>query len=216
MPLLLELFSGTGSIGRAFAAQGWDVISVDCDRRAHATIRADVSQFEVSRELRGRTVDCIWASPPCTNYSIARTRKRSTAEELEFSDSLVKKTLEIARELEGNPALFIENPYTGKLKSRGLLDHLQLNKVDYCKYGFNYRKRTAVWSNTQWTPERPLCKGDCAAYGTKGHTAIAQRGGPGHKFSQRDLYRIPPDLCDEIARYCTARARGNELAGAGS
>ena len=206
MPLLLELFSGTGSIGRAFAAQGWDVISVDCDPRAHATIRCDISQFEVSRELCGRTVDCIWASPPCTKYSVARRSAETTAEDLEMSDILVKKTIDIAREL-GNPALYIENPWTGQLKNRGLLDFMQLHRVDYCKYEFPYRKRTAIWTNTAWRPERPLCKGDCAAYGVKGHKARAQQGGPGPRFSQRELYRIPPGLCDEIASYCTANVQ---------
>ena len=33
---LLELYSGTGSVGRAFAALGWDVVSVDLDPRANA------------------------------------------------------------------------------------------------------------------------------------------------------------------------------------
>ena len=65
--LLLELFSGTGSIGKAFRAQGWDVISLDSDPKAfEATITKDILEFEVS-ELGGRTVDLVWASPPCTN-----------------------------------------------------------------------------------------------------------------------------------------------------
>ena len=107
-PLLLELFSGTGSIGRAFRDRGWDVVAVDNDPRAEATIRADVKDF---KPPEGR-FDAIWASPPCTNYSIARRRSGggTSATDLEDSDSLVRRTLEIAAELGSNVPLFIENP----------------------------------------------------------------------------------------------------------
>ena len=110
-PLLLELFSGTGSIGKAFRTKGFDVVSVDIDPKAQSTICRDILEFSVE-ELDGRTVDIIWASPPCTCYS--RARGGTTADELAASDALVRKTLRIAREL-GGCALFVENPWAGKL-----------------------------------------------------------------------------------------------------
>ena len=108
---LLELFSGTGSIGRAFEAQGWEVISIDTDPQAQATFRQDITRWNCTA-LLGKKIDVIWASPPCTNYSALR---KSTEKDRLDSDGLVRRTLEIAEEL-GNPPIFIENPWTGKLK----------------------------------------------------------------------------------------------------
>ena len=45
-PRLLELFSGTGSVGRAFTALGWDVVSVDLDPRANATYCCDIAEWD--------------------------------------------------------------------------------------------------------------------------------------------------------------------------
>ncbi len=193
---LLELFSGTGSIGRAFEAQGWEVISVDLDPEAQATFRQDITRWDCAA-LLGKKIDVIWASPPCTNYSILR---KSTEDDRVDSDELVRKTLQIIEDL-GNPPCFIENPWTGKLKRRGIMDHLKLQKVDYCTYGMPYRKRTAIWTNTTWIPSRPLCKHDCASSRNgRTHIATAQRGPPGPRFTQRELYRIPAELCEEIAQ----------------
>ena len=195
---LLELFSGTGSIGRAFEAQGWEVISVDLDPKAQATFRQDITRWDCAA-LLGKKIDVIWASPPCTNFSILR---KSTEDDRLDSDELVKKTLQIIQDL-GNPPCFIENPWSGKLKTRGLMDHLKFHRVDYCTYGMPYRKRTAIWTNTAWIPSRPLCKHDCASSRNgRTHIATAQRGPPGPRFTQRELYRIPAELCEEIAQVC--------------
>ena len=195
MPKLLELFSGTGSIGRAFAALGWEVISVDLDPRANATYCCDVSTWD---HTTIGNVDVIWASPPCTFYSCARSRGPKS--DLGTSDDLVRRTLEIVAAL-GNPPTFLENPFSGQLKNRGIID-FPMKVVDYCKYGMPYRKRTAVWTNTAWEPARPLCKLDCDASDGKKHLATAQRGSPGPCFTQQELYRIPAELCDEIAQFC--------------
>ena len=46
MPRLLELFKGTGSVGRAFEALGWDVTSLDIDPKANATYTCDIADFD--------------------------------------------------------------------------------------------------------------------------------------------------------------------------
>jgi 16S rRNA G966 N2-methylase RsmD len=39
---LLELFSGSGSMGKAFAEKGWDVTSLDLDPKTEATIKENI------------------------------------------------------------------------------------------------------------------------------------------------------------------------------
>ena len=63
MPRLLGLFSSIGSIGKAFRGHGWEVVSVDNDPRAEATVMADILEWENTALSGG--FDCVWASPPC-------------------------------------------------------------------------------------------------------------------------------------------------------
>ena len=53
--------------------------------------------------------DVIWSSPPCTEYSKAKT---TGIRKIEYANSIVLKTIEIINYL--NPKSFIiENPRTG-------------------------------------------------------------------------------------------------------
>ena len=106
MPRLLELFSGTGSIGRAFIRHGWEVVSIDIDAKMQPTICADLLAFDY-RSLGG-SFDCVWASPPCTQYSIARS-KAKTPRYLEGADALVRRALDIIQHFRP-AAFFVENP----------------------------------------------------------------------------------------------------------
>jgi hypothetical protein len=196
---LLELFSGTGSVGRAFERKGWTVTTVDLDAESAPSICCDVRDLDASSLP---IVDLIWASPPCTHYSRART-KAKTPRDLEGSDELVQRVLELSSELgvgEKACPFFMENPYTGLLKTRDVVEGIPYQVVDYCKYGMLYRKRTAIWTNTSWKPLEGLCKRDCpSSSGRKKHLISAQRA----HFDLETLYALPEKLCDELAEWAT-------------
>jgi hypothetical protein len=198
MPHLLELFRGTGSVGRAFRERGWQVTSVDIDMKFQPTICCDVLELEADTVLEHGNVDLLWASPPCTQYSCARTTAR-TPRDLVGADAIVRKVLDLADSL--FCYYLIENPHSGLLKTRDVMLGIPMQVLDYCRYGAPYRKRTSIWTNTDFVPARPLCEKDCLVSDGKKHTRRAQRSGPGYRNTLEELYHIPPELCNEIAAW---------------
>ena len=69
---ILELFSGSGSLGQVFAERGWEVTSLDADVKTDAQIKEDILTWDYSVYPPG-FFDVVWASPCCTQYSCART-----------------------------------------------------------------------------------------------------------------------------------------------
>ena len=211
MPRLLELFCGTKSIGREFEAGGWDVTSVDLEPRFEPDICCDV--LDLTPEMIGEAPDLIWASPPCTHYSYARTTAK-TPRDLPGSDRLVQKVLDLAAHYQC--PYFFENPW-GLLRSRPVVQGVPMRVVDYCKYNdgdhtHRARKRTCIWTNTQWIPQRALCKKDCGYCDELGrHLDYAQRvptnGRPKHNLTQ--LYAIPRALPRELCEYINGSPQGD-------
>ena len=68
---LLELFAGTGSIGKVFK-RTFEVTSLDAE--PGATITCDIMDWNF-QEYKPGYFDVIWASPPCTEFSRALTTK---------------------------------------------------------------------------------------------------------------------------------------------
>ena len=194
---LLELFSGTGSVGTIAKSLGYNVISLDLK---NADINCDILEWDYKQFDRNH-FDFIWSSPPCTEYSVAKTRG---IRNIEYANSIVLKTIEIIKYF--NPKYFvIENPQTGLLKNQEFMNEFDFKDVDYCKYGFNYRKHTRLWNNiTNWTP-RDLCNRDCGKIRNNKHIETAQRlpskaewGDNYVIHKQEDLYKIPAELICEI------------------
>ena len=70
MPLLLELFSGTGSVGKVAKKMGYSFSSLVRDM--DADIKMDIRNFKYDTSPP-HMFDVIWASPPCTEYSRAKS-----------------------------------------------------------------------------------------------------------------------------------------------
>jgi hypothetical protein len=166
---VLELFSGTGSVGKVCKELGYDVISLDLK---DADININILDWDYKQYPIGE-FDIIWASPPCDTFSqlrltwIGRKLKAHNGEicskELlqkdidEIGLPILRKTEEIIDYFK--PKLwFIENPQSGRMKE--YIDR-PFYDVDYCKYSdWGYKKKTRIWTNKQhFIPL--LCKNDC-------------------------------------------------------
>lgn len=180
-PRLLELFSGSGSIGKTASVLGWDVVSVDIV--GNATVSGDILDIDLG--LYG-IFDWVHASPPCTEYSIAKTR---APRDLETANKIAWRARHIIdAQLKLNPALAftLENPATGLLKTQPPVEGLAWADTDYCCFGYPYRKATRVWSNIDLSG-LPRCSHSCQYNGK--HPANVESS----PVSIRS--RIPPGLC---------------------
>ena len=90
---VLVLFSGTQSVGRAFEAHGYEVVSLDKDPRFEPTICEDILTWDYT-VFSVDHFDIVWASPECRDFSIARSNAKRPPD-LVGADALVQKTLDI-------------------------------------------------------------------------------------------------------------------------
>ena len=104
MPKLLELFSGTGSVGKVARELGYEVVSLD--RGMEADIKIDIMDWNPINVYPPNYFDVIWASPPCTEYSRAKT---TGVRDIEGANEVVQRTLDILEYFEPTYWL-IENP----------------------------------------------------------------------------------------------------------
>jgi len=188
---LLELFAGTGSVGEVFRERGWEVVSLDRDM--DADLRMDIVDWNFRRDFQPGHFDMIWASPPCTQYSVAKTRG---VRDIAQANAVVLRTLEIIHYLRPI-AYFLENPQTGQLKQQPFMQGYRYTDVDYCRYGTAYKKRTRLWHNCPFFHGR-LCHKLCGQMDAA-MTRHRQQAQNGPHVSQMQLYRIPGALVEHVA-----------------
>ena len=201
----LELFSGTQSFSKAIKRNSLDneTITIDILDKFNPTIKVDILIWDYTIYQSGY-FDIIWASPPCTEYSKAKTRG---IRNLELADNLVKKSLEIIDYFK--PKVFIiENVGTGLLVERMKnIRNIPMFLVDYCAYGKPYRKRTALWSNVIFKFQ--LCSGKGKCEGMEGSKHKGSCGNGTKKYNEIGISSIwekdsiPEKLVDYIVEVCS-------------
>ena len=210
---ILELFSGTQSISKVFRDNGWDTFTVENDPYFQDITSYSEDMLNLTPEYVlehfGRP-SVIWASPPCTTYSIAAISHHRTKEDngnllpknefAAISDELVKHTLYLIERLRPE-YWFIENP-RGGMRKMDFMQMLPRYTVTYCQYGDTRMKPTDIWTNHTNPNFKSMCKnGDnCHVSAPRG----AKTGTQGLK-NARERSKIPKELCEHIFKISNIR-----------
>lgn len=207
---VLELFSGTRSIGKAFEARGHEVYSVDYDEKFEAASHADIGCFGVrdALDLCGGVPDVIWASPDCTTYSVAALGRHRRAdpetgwlmpvtEYAKVCDAVNQHLMRLILRLDPE-FWFVENPRAA-MRRMPWMGGLPRYTVTYCQYGFKYMKPTDIWTNHPDPRFRPPCRnGDpCHEPAPRGSKSGLQA-----VDGKRMRGVIPRELCEHVVDIC--------------
>lgn len=203
---VLELFAGSRSIGTVCDELGYECYSIDNQDFMGIDLVADI-EFLKPDDIPF-VPDIIWASVPCTTYSLLaishhRNMDRSPKTEIaEKSDRLVDNVLRLCKHW--NDAVFyIENP-RATLRKMDFMIGIQCATVWYYCYGDMRAKPTDIFSNNikslfnmnGWQP-RPRCYNN----NPNCQHQRAPRSSMGGTQGLKNAYersKIPHELCLEI------------------
>jgi len=198
----LELFAGSRSFSKVAENYGFKTYTTDNQDFNNIDQVCDIFDFDIDKMLEefGKP-DIIWASPPCTYFSVASIghhwNKDHTPKtvEAELGVKIIKKTKSIIKRL-APLYYFVENP-RGLLRKQEMMNWFAYRKtVTYCSYGDMRMKPTDVWTNFDWKP-KPMCHNgnrDC-------HHEPAPRGSQTGTQGLKGSYersKIPPELFTEL------------------
>ncbi len=208
---LLELFSGTQSVGKVAKQLDYEVISLDiCDYNGKfsPTHKIDILEFDY-KQYDKDYFDVIWASPPCVYYSQLQYgwygkkkkdgifTKEKHIKLMKVADNWVKKVIEMI-EYFNVKNWFIENPKRGLLKKREFMEFIPFIDVDYCRYcDWGYKKQTRIWTNIKGFDSKTCDKICGNMIGNKHKEDVSK-----YKLHNKLLrYRIPPNLIFELLTF---------------
>ena len=154
---VLELFAGSRSFSKVAEEMGMETFTSDIKPFEKIDLVIDILELDndlLMQKLFKKgidNIDCVWASPPCTYFSVASIghhwNKDHTpkTEEAKLGVKIIQKTVDIIKFLKPD-YFFIENP-RGKLRKLEVVKGIPRATVTYCQYGEDRMKPTDIWSN---------------------------------------------------------------------
>ena len=227
---VLELFSGSKSVGKVAEKYGMEVFSVDNTPYPNTNWVGDILDWDYTQI--NFVPDFIWASPPCTAFSVACIGKKWVQGEVftpktkdaELGIEIMLKTMEIINHyLALNPNLiwYVENP-RGKMRKSphwDTMNHVRHTAM-YCQYGDHRMKPTDIWTNdmlfTAKTCKNYKYDADGNVINRHCHHDLSQRGSTVRRLrsegknvtkggtetmkNNHERSKIPQQLCEEVIK----------------
>tara|TARA_B100000902_G_C27201809_1_gene859456 strand:- start:368 stop:973 length:606 start_codon:yes stop_codon:yes gene_type:complete len=195
---VLELFAGSRSFSKVAEKIGMKTFTSDYKQFDKIDYVVDIIDFDINKIPF--KPDIIWASPPCTTFSIASCSTHWTKDKKPKTENclkgiqMVKKTLEIINFFKPK-YWYIENP-RGLLRKMDFMQNIGTrHTVTYCQYGDIRMKPTDIWTNNlNWKP-RKMCKN-----GMPCHESAPRGSRTGTQGIKGNYLRsiVPYELCKEI------------------
>lgn len=201
---VLELFAGSRSFSKVAEYYGCKVYTTDHKPFEKIDQVCDIFDFNFEKCVKslGGWPDIIWASPPCTYFSVGsighhwhkdHTPKTKNAKHGIKIVEATARLIDYMRTFNLNLKYIIENP-RGKLRKLNLLNPYKMKTVTYCQYGDTRMKPTDIWTNVDWLPKSMCKNGDtCHESAPRG----SQTGTQGLKNAY-EKSKVPEELCKEI------------------
>jgi len=206
--IIYDFFSGTGSSTQAFKDAGHTVITFELDSSFEATENVDVLLLNADDLIAkyGRP-DFIWASPPCTAFSVAAIghhwisggeNPEPRTEQARQAQELVRHTITLIKKLNPTRGWLIENP-RGMLRKLSVVSSLPRQTVTYCRYGDSRMKPTDLWGWVpNWSP-RPMCKnGDTCHVSAPRGAKTGTQGLSGAKERSKVPYELGKEILNAL------------------
>jgi len=211
--IMIEFYSGSGTMAKAFKKLGWRVITVDLNYSADwMTDILTITKEQIIEKCRG-IPNFIWFGTPCTGFSVASIgthwgggfrQYQPKTDVAKLGIKLCEKNKEIISWFP-NAKWGIENP-RGVLRKLPVYAKEKRDTICFCQYETKLppekrrMKPTDIWSNLNWIP-RPMCKNGapCHVRAPRG----SKTGTQGLKGAyERAVY--PDEFCIEIATFANS------------